>query len=229
MSLIFFPSNNRKLYSFVDVRHSASYDTETSSNINIINESVASSLTLCRKVEIPKLVATCYCSRRAGYYFFNAYSLIFLITISSLTIFSVDCKMPQSRLQTTYTILLTSVSFKWVINRQLPTVSYLTSLDKYAIGSIFYVCLLCVWHSIVGSFWSQEVARDLDFWSLIGFSIFFIIIHVALFIWFFLAYGEVRKLNKRELGFLSKLYKNNEEMHGLRKKMKSYNKRSTKL
>jgi hypothetical protein len=220
----------RKLYSFVDVRHSASYDTETaSSNINIINESMASSLTLYRKVEIPKLVATCYCSRRAGYYFFNAYSLIFLITISSLTIFSVDCKMPQSRLQTTYTILLTSVSFKWVINRQLPTVSYLTSLDKYAIGSIFYVCLLCVWHSIVGSFWSQEVAKNLDFWSLIGFSIFFVLIHVALFIWFFIAYSEVRKLNRREHQFLSKLYKRNEEIYGSKRKAKAYSRRSAKL
>ena len=67
------------------------------------------------------------------YYFFNAYFLIFLITVSALTIFSVDCKMPQSRLQTTFTLLLTSVSFKWVINRSLPHVSYLTSLDKYAI------------------------------------------------------------------------------------------------
>jgi hypothetical protein len=217
------------LYSFVDVRHSASYDTElSSSNINIVNDSLSSSLTLYKKMEVPKLVATCYCSRRAGYYFFNAYSLIFLITISSLTIFSVDCKMPQSRLQTTYTILLTSVSFKWVINRQLPTVSYLTSLDKYAIGSIFYVCLLCVWHSVVGSFWSQELARELDFWSLIGFSIFFVLIHVALFIWFFVAYSEVRKLNRREHVFLAKLYKRSEDLFGSRRTRSTrFNRRST--
>ena len=88
---------------------------------------------------------------RAGYYLFNAYFLIFVITSSALTIFSVDCKLPQNRLQITFIILLTSVSFKWVINRYLPTVSYLTSLDTYAIVSILYICLLCVWHSLIGN------------------------------------------------------------------------------
>jgi hypothetical protein len=73
--------------------------------------------------ETPKLVATFYCSRKAGYYIFNAFFLIFLITISSITIFSVDCKLPQNRLQTSYTLLLTSISFKWVVNRSLPTVT----------------------------------------------------------------------------------------------------------
>jgi hypothetical protein len=120
----------------------------------------------------PKFVATCYCSRfiylhflickkiksflilivtkrKSGYYVFNAFFLIFLITLSAMTVFSIDCKMPQSRLQTSYTLLLTSVSFKWVVNRYLPTVSYLTSLDKYAIISIFFQSLLSIWHSLV--------------------------------------------------------------------------------
>ena len=119
----------------------------------------------------PKFVATCYCSRfiylhflickkiksflilivtkrKSGYYVFNAFFLIFLITLSAMTVFSIDCKMPQSRLQTSYTLLLTSVSFKWVVNRYLPTVSYLTSLDKYSICSIFFLSLLSFWHAL---------------------------------------------------------------------------------
>ncbi len=100
-----------------------------------------------------------YCYRKPGYYFSNAYSLIFLITISALTIFSIDCRLPQSRLQTTYTLLLTSVSFKWIINRSLPTVSYLTSLDRYAIACIVFISLLAGWHSIVGVCWSTTTAR----------------------------------------------------------------------
>ena len=91
-------------------------------------------------------------NRRAGYYLFNAYSLIFLITSTALTIFSIDCKLPQNRLQTTFIILLTSISFKWVINRYLPTVSYLTSLDTYSLISIFFICLLNVWHALIGNF-----------------------------------------------------------------------------
>ena len=76
-----------------------------------------------------------------------------------MTIFSIDCKSPQSRLQTTYTLLLTSISFKWVINRSLPTVSYLTSLDKYAITCIVFISLLASWHSIAGACWSPTDAR----------------------------------------------------------------------
>ena len=152
-----------------------------------------------------KISFTCYCSRKPEYYFFNAYFLIFLITVSALTIFSVDCKLPQSRLQTTYTLLLTSVSFKWVINRQLPAISYLTSLDKYAITCIFYVCLLCVWHSIVGSFWTTELARFLDFWSLIIFSAFFVLIHLVFLIWLFFAHGQIRDLRVKERDFMKAL------------------------
>ena len=108
--------------------------------------------------------------KRPGYYISNAYFLIFLITISGLTIFSVDCNLPQNRLQTTYTILLTSVSFKWVINRSLPTVSYLTSLDKYAITSIFFLILV----NYINDFHSLKF-----FFEFNGFIFHFIDYHMA--------------------------------------------------
>jgi hypothetical protein len=66
-------------------------------------------------------------------------------------VFSIDYTLVNSRLQSTFTLLLTSVSFKWVINRSLPTVSYLTILDKYAIICIIYLTLLAIWHSIIAS------------------------------------------------------------------------------
>lgn len=155
-----------------------------------------------RPLRRSKIVATCFVSRKPGYYLFNAYFLIFIITLASLTIFSVDCKLPQNRLQITCTVLLTSVSFKWVYNRSLPTVSYLTSLDKYGIASIFYICLLCVWHAVVGSFWSDELARKIDFWILIFFSFLFVLINVVVLIWFIHAYRKISDLKKRESDFL---------------------------
>ena len=184
------------------MKNVASYDMGSTSTLNENTSEIADKLDAF-SFKSPKIVATTYCSRRPGFYFFNAFFLIFLITISSLTIFSVDCKLPQNRLQTTYTLLLTSVSFKWVINRSLPTVSYLTSLDKYAIVCIFYVCLLCVWHALVGcSFWDKDLAKNLDQWLLIAFSVLFVIIHVVLGVWVFMAYSEIRKLKRREKKFL---------------------------
>ena len=140
---------------------------------------------------------------RAGYFFWNAFFLIFLITTSSLTIFSVDCKFTHSRLQINFTLLLTSVSFKWVINRSLPTFSYLTSLDKYSITCIFYLCLLCTWHGIVGRFMEKELAEYADFWAFVGFSIFLLLIHLILLIWLYFAYGKHWEINKKERTFLN--------------------------
>lgn len=188
------------------VSETASYDTNSTSSLND-QVSVIDYFDYSPQrnhFKHPKLVASCFCSRKPGYYVFNAYFLIFLITISSLTIFAIDPKLPQNRLQTTYTLLLTSVSFKWVINRSLPTISYLTSLDKYAIVCIFYVCLLCVWHSLVGAFWPNN--QSLDQWLLIAFSIIFFIIHLIFLIWIYFAYGEIRRLTKQEKEFI-KLFK----------------------
>ncbi|RMZ95185.1 gamma-aminobutyric acid receptor subunit rho-2-like [Brachionus plicatilis] len=109
-----------------------------------------------------KFVVTSFCSRLSGYYLYNAYFIIFLITLLSLCIFSIDCKLPQSRLQTCFTLVLTSASFKWVTNRSLPAISYMTSLDKYSISCIFYLCLNCGWHSVVGFFWQKDLAVQVD-------------------------------------------------------------------
>ncbi len=120
-----------------------------------------------------KMVVSCFCARKPEYYLVNAFLFIFLITASSLTVFSIAYNLPANRLQTTYTILLTSISFKWVVNRSLPTVCYLTSLDHYAIVSILYLCLLCVWHALVATFGSSGI----DLWGLIGFSFLFLLYH----------------------------------------------------
>lgn len=81
-------------------------------------------------------------SSRPTFYYLNAFFLIFLITVASLSIFSIRCHQNQNRIQTTCTLLLTSVTFKWITNRSPPTISYMTSLDKYSITCIL---LLCKW------------------------------------------------------------------------------------
>lgn len=113
----------RKLFKLVKVSDSASYDSKGLGGGNLLtiksadkvhSDIYSRSSMIFRSQRPPKIVATCYCARKPGYYLFNAYFLIFLITVSALTIFSVDCKLPQNRLQINVTLLLTSVSFKWV-------------------------------------------------------------------------------------------------------------------
>ena len=202
VSNTFIDQQKWRLYKLVRVSETASYDESDIGSINKKMDDFHEIIFEKNMSRPPKLVATVFCSRKPGYYFFNAFFLIFLITVSSLTIFSVNCKLPQNRLQTTFTLLLTSVSFKWVINRSLPTVSYLTSLDQYAIVSIFYICLVCIWHSIVGSFWEPAVATDLDRWLLIAFAGLFIFYHLVFSGWVLYAYTKIWKIKKQERDYL---------------------------
>lgn len=114
----------RKLIKYVKISDVASYDKTIGSLLNIHDSFVyEDNIEMNRSmIDTPKIVATIYCSRKSGYYMFNAFFLIFLITSSALTIFAIDCKLTPNRLQISYTLLLTSISFKWVVNRSLPTV-----------------------------------------------------------------------------------------------------------
>ena len=50
----------------------------------------------------------------------------FLICSLSFATFAVDINLPQNRLQLAFILLLTTVSFKFVVNQSLPMISYLT-------------------------------------------------------------------------------------------------------
>ena len=97
-----------RLFNIVTINNIASYDLpfrETRKNaIQIGTE----------KNKPSKICATCYCARKPGYYISNAIFLIFLITLCSLTLFAIDPKIPQSRFQSTITLILTSISYVFV-------------------------------------------------------------------------------------------------------------------
>jgi hypothetical protein len=88
-----------------------------------------------------KFVAVCTCSRIPLFYLINCYSFNLLITVLSLTLFVIDVKLAQNRISGTFTLILTSFSFKVVTSKSLPTISYLTSLDKYQLCCIIYLAM----------------------------------------------------------------------------------------
>ncbi|CAF3403007.1 unnamed protein product, partial [Rotaria sp. Silwood2] len=126
--------------------------------------------------------------------------------------------LPQSRLQITCTLLLTSVTFRWVVNRSLPQISYLTILDIYAILSIIILVLLCVWHSIIATmiFVNNIPARPVEsnnIYVLIDRYVFiclftiYIILHITLIIWLiFVPYKRRRKMNYLDREYVANKY-----------------------
>uniref|UniRef100_A0A1I8GSY0 Neur_chan_LBD domain-containing protein n=1 Tax=Macrostomum lignano TaxID=282301 RepID=A0A1I8GSY0_9PLAT len=74
----------------------------------------------------PCLAVRCRAARRPGYFYWNVFLIMFFITGLSFATFAVGADKPESRLQLSFTLFLTSVAFKFVINQSLPKISYLT-------------------------------------------------------------------------------------------------------
>lgn len=100
-----------KLYNHVLVNENVSFD-----EMKNIQKSKDKD-NLLKNIFNSKLVASCYVSRKPGYYLKNAYFLIFLITGIGLAVFSIQVRLNTNvsfnRLQDTFYLLLTSVQFKW--------------------------------------------------------------------------------------------------------------------
>ncbi|CAF0736737.1 unnamed protein product [Adineta steineri] len=134
-----------------------------------------------RPIRQSTYLVTCYVARRPGYFYWNVYLLIFLITVIALTVYGVAPELPQSRLQITCTLLLTSIMFRWSVSRLLPPVSYLTLLDKYTLISLVFISLNSIWHSIIGYLIrTMNVSKSIDNYVLALFTIFFFLYHIIM-------------------------------------------------
>jgi len=151
----------------------------------------------------PKFIATVYSARKPGFYVINAFFLIFLITLISFTVFSIDPHSPQFRLQSMFMILLSAISLKWSILKRLPSISYLTLLDLYQISSIFFICLIIAWHALQSAFFRTA---SLDATFMCFFLLLFVLFHVLFLLWVYSITNKHRQLEKEELSYFD-LYK----------------------
>ena len=115
--------------------------------------------------EYPALRVAAQVFRSPGFFFWNAILPIFLVTSASLAPFVIDARLPQSRLPSIATLLLTSVSMRWMVGRSLPTVSYLTSLDKYSLGTLLIITMQLLYHAIFAAIFpllDEQYAYKID-------------------------------------------------------------------
>ena len=104
-------------------------------------------------------------------------------------------------------MLLTSVTFKWITNRSLPTVSYMTSLDKYSLTSILFLCAQCIWHSIISATMEIEQRCDYpfsfyDFIAFVLFCLMFLLLQLFFVFWLIKnGYSKRRMLNRQEIDY----------------------------
>lgn len=143
--------------------------------VNIGHDKIYREFSYARR-EYPVVWVKVQAFRLPGFFYWNAVLPIFLITLASLGPFVIDFKLPQSRLPSTATLLLTSVSFRSVVGRLLPTVSYLTSLDKYSLASIFIITLQFLYHSLIGASFTYLGDKSSILIDRIVFGCFFLVI-----------------------------------------------------
>ena len=99
--------------------------------------------------------------------------LIFIITALGFVPFSINASKPHFRMSVAGVLILTQVNFRWIITQRIPSVGYLTSIDKFAIGNLFFLVAFALWHSIIGSTLFDEDNDNrtkLDLYGLYGFS-----------------------------------------------------------
>ena len=174
-------------------------------------------LILTRKVNInreytfgsrdyPTVQVSAKAFRLGGFFFWNAVLPVFLITLASLTPFSLEIDNTHSRLATTCTLIFTSVGTRFTIGRLLPTVSYLTELDKYSIESLFIITVELCYHAFMGAIInnssnkSESFKNNVRHFDTFFFSFFCLLILIKesiLFKW----YLNVRKYRKKVASF----------------------------
>lgn len=95
------------------------------------------------------------------------------------------------------------MTFRWGYStRCLPTVNYLTSLDKYSISSLVFIYVCLVWHGTTIFFHSMmETLIKIDRVVLVFLMLIYTIMHVILFIWLRSAYSIRRAMVERDHDF----------------------------
>ncbi|XP_064625813.1 cys-loop ligand-gated ion channel-like isoform X2 [Lineus longissimus] len=154
------------------------------------------------QLKCPALVFTCRAARRPGFFIYNILLIMFFICTLAFVTYSVEKKLTQNRLQLSFTLVLTGVAFKFVVNQSLPKISYLTYLDKYILVSMFILCLVCFWHAIVSvllkTLGDTETVDKADIFALVVIGLLYIFFHIVFFAHIYLDAGKRRRLMYRK-------------------------------
>jgi len=118
--------------------------------------------------------------RQFGFYLYNIALIMCLITALTFTSFAVGADSIGDRIQITLTLLLTSVAFKYYVQQFVPTVSYLTFMDKYILSCmIFQFSMAAVHNSVAGLISNKDSLKYFE-WVCFGAGLFvFVAINVV--------------------------------------------------
>lgn len=86
--------------------------------------------------------------RQRGFYIWKVLVPLSLVVLMAWAVFWIDTTNSSSQISVGYTAILTLVAYRFVIGNMVPTVSYLTRLDRFILGVsvlVFFVLAEAIW------------------------------------------------------------------------------------
>ena len=163
-------------------------------HVDVVKKAI-NSKSIAAKYRKPRIDIQCHVARRPGFYFWNTVLLMFLIQGLSFTCFAILPNAPQYRLMITFLLLLSAISFKVNLAKNLPTVSYLTYLDIYVYATLIFLCLQAVENAVVSAFVELDglsTARTGDKWYMVGMGAFILLFNIIFLIYVVYVYRKGR-------------------------------------
>ena len=111
---------------------------------------------------LPLLVFRLLLARRPGAYIWNILMPMSLLTTMGIFTYGLPPADMDGRLGICLTLLLTAVAYKFTAAEGLPKLGYLTLLDRFVFGSIFFLTLLAVEVFCASKFSSELSGKTID-------------------------------------------------------------------
>ncbi|VDI31002.1 Hypothetical predicted protein, partial [Mytilus galloprovincialis] len=100
------------------------------------------------------------------------------ISCLPLTIFAVSRDLIENRIFLGFLLILIGVTFRFITNKVLPKISYLTTLDKYILVCMIFMFLCTVWHSILSRIDDLDIQYTADLWAFVSLVILYALYHL---------------------------------------------------
>ena len=86
--------------------------------------------------------------RQSGFYIWKVLIPLSLVVLMAWAVFWIDASNSGSQISVGYTAILTLVAYRFLIGNMVPTVSYMTRLDRFILGVsilVFFVLAEAIW------------------------------------------------------------------------------------
>lgn len=155
--------------------------------------------------------------RQYSFYIYNVALIMCFITILTFSSFAVKADSVGDRIQITLTLLLTSVAFKYYVQQFVPTVSYLTLMDKYVLTCMVFQFFMAAVHNSVSGVITDKTVLQYFEWICLGLALFcFVVFHII-----FAIYSMKYKIkNNKQMVADKKAYKDTNRASQLAKEAK---------